>query len=622
MAGPLDFTGQNIENSYQRILQTDGTLVYTGTGSLFTLPSAFPYTGSALITGSLGITGSIILSSSNYIRFNNTGSGTNTNYSDLSVYRYPTYDTPALKLIRPDGIGFNLYRQGSTSGVWLGDENGNRNMTMYSNAFGAFTFVAPGSGGDFSFTGGDATTPAYASSIVFKTNDYTVNAATSSDHSVKIQGPNVTGSNLYNLVSFQVGSAFTEKAAIRYDGGAYFSSSVGIGVSTPSASLHISSSNNNLLRVESLTSANIIYVTSSGNVGISTTTPSHRLHVVGATRLGNLLLGSAGNNAIGNTNNDTSINITNGVGIGGGSLITPSAQLHVKGSGATSATTALRVENTNASASMVVLDNGFVGIGTGSAQYNLDVYGNYHQYQAQGLLARYDISSANANQNRGVWDFYTNAAATPDFFGRFGFKFEGGTADSFKQFQVHIADSTTPKFVINGSGNVGIRTITPSYNLDVSGSGNFTNGLTVTGSLRVSGSITSSLQGTASYATQALSASYVAGWPFTGFNYNVTGFSTPSTGQICIQQTDGIIYEIKINKTTSDNIDLSQFINNRYEGSYLFMTITSEPDPAKAFSILRLGVFTDNTTYVTFGADVIAGNVLPNAGAGKIDFRF
>ena len=47
----------------------------------------------------------------------------------------------------------------------------------------------------------------------------------------------------------------------------------------------------------------------------------------------------------------------------------------VKGSGATSATTALRVENTNASASMVVLDNGFVGINTGSAQYNLDVNG-------------------------------------------------------------------------------------------------------------------------------------------------------------------------------------------------------------------------------------------------------
>ena len=39
MAGPFDFTGQNIEDSYQRVLQTDGTLVYDGTGSLFTITS-------------------------------------------------------------------------------------------------------------------------------------------------------------------------------------------------------------------------------------------------------------------------------------------------------------------------------------------------------------------------------------------------------------------------------------------------------------------------------------------------------------------------------------------------------------------------------------------------------
>jgi hypothetical protein len=51
------------------------------------------------------------------------------------------------------------------------------------------------------------------------------------------------------------------------------------------------------------------------------------------------------------------------------------ARLTVKSSGTTSATTALLVQNANASASLVVLDNGFVGINTGSAQYNLDVNG-------------------------------------------------------------------------------------------------------------------------------------------------------------------------------------------------------------------------------------------------------
>ena len=38
MAGPFDFTGQNIEDSYQRVLQTpDGVNIYDGTGSLFTV---------------------------------------------------------------------------------------------------------------------------------------------------------------------------------------------------------------------------------------------------------------------------------------------------------------------------------------------------------------------------------------------------------------------------------------------------------------------------------------------------------------------------------------------------------------------------------------------------------
>jgi len=51
MAGPFDFTGQNIENTYQRVLQTDGTNIYDGTGSLFTLPAA----GVSQITAGNGI---------------------------------------------------------------------------------------------------------------------------------------------------------------------------------------------------------------------------------------------------------------------------------------------------------------------------------------------------------------------------------------------------------------------------------------------------------------------------------------------------------------------------------------------------------------------------------------
>lgn len=65
------------------------------------------------------------------------------------------------------------------------------------------------------------------------------------------------------------------------------------------------------------------------------------------------------------------------------------------------------------------------------------------------------------------------------------------------------------------NGNVTIQDagtyVDNGFRLDVSGSGRFTDGLTVTGSLNIANGITGSLLGTASYAVQALSASYWSG---------------------------------------------------------------------------------------------------------------
>jgi hypothetical protein len=84
MAGPFDLTGQNIENTYQRVLQTpDGVNIYDGTGSLFTVTAvaapAGPYqsiqfndngvtSGSGLFTfnkntNTVNLTGSLIATS-------------------------------------------------------------------------------------------------------------------------------------------------------------------------------------------------------------------------------------------------------------------------------------------------------------------------------------------------------------------------------------------------------------------------------------------------------------------------------------------------------------------------------------------------------------------------------
>jgi hypothetical protein len=67
MAGPFDFTGQDIETTYQRVLQTDGQSVYDGTGSLVSInldSSSFATTGSNIFIGNQIVTGSISVTNS------------------------------------------------------------------------------------------------------------------------------------------------------------------------------------------------------------------------------------------------------------------------------------------------------------------------------------------------------------------------------------------------------------------------------------------------------------------------------------------------------------------------------------------------------------------------------
>jgi len=84
-----DLTGQNIENTYQRVIQTDGTNFYDGTGSLVNFGGAvFPYTGSAIISGSLIVTGS-----------------TEIQYLTASGLNYPDTDGTEFMVLRTDGSG-------------------------------------------------------------------------------------------------------------------------------------------------------------------------------------------------------------------------------------------------------------------------------------------------------------------------------------------------------------------------------------------------------------------------------------------------------------------------------------------------------------------------------------
>jgi hypothetical protein len=94
----------------------------------------------------------------------------------------------------------------------------------------------------------------------------------------------------------------------------------------------------------------------------------NKLRVQGSVRILNLLLGG-GNNTISATGGGAVINVLPaGVGIAT-TAITPTAYLQVRGTGTTTATTALRVENSAGTATFTVADNGNANISATSLFY-------------------------------------------------------------------------------------------------------------------------------------------------------------------------------------------------------------------------------------------------------------
>jgi hypothetical protein len=229
-----------------------------------------------------------------------------------------------------------------------------------------------------------------------------------------------------------------------------------------------------------------------------------------------------------------------------------SSTLHVRGSGTTSATTALRVENTNASASFVVRDNGSVGIGTATPSVPLEVVGNMTisgsiTQRGIGILF-YDSNGNGGGRIHGSYNYLNGEVyITPSGSLFQNFVFSPNNGMSIGGFSIGGTTGSPPAYGLTVSGSIGIGTRVPTTQLDVSGSGRFTSNLTVTGSL-IAPSITGSLQGTASYATQALSASWAPSvasnpFPFTGSaiisgSLTVTG-SLLITGSV-ISNTDGL----------------------------------------------------------------------------------
>jgi hypothetical protein len=169
----------------------------------------------------------------------------------------------------------------------------------------------------------------------------------------------------------------------------------------------------------------------------------------------------------------------------------PTARLHVKGSGTTSATTALLVENSSAQAALTIKDDKTATFGgdiftangstlSGSFGSSGGDYIRIHglNYGGQAKFASYDYGTYRTAEIafgsgdihwRGLYKLSTNGYYLTDSVGSLGL-FE--------------------RFTVDYLGRVGISNPNPSYRLDVSGSGNFTNNLTVTGSATISSILT------------------------------------------------------------------------------------------------------------------------------------
>jgi hypothetical protein len=486
---------------------------------------------------------------------------------------------------------------------------------------------------------------------LFGTSSWATNALTASFINSASTNAFVQNGNSFGATAL-LGTNDNQSLAFETSGSTrmFISSSgfVGIGTITPTYALDVTSPTG-ATAARFYGSGGTATVAIGANGILASQASQYRIYSTGATPLA---LGSYG------TYGDLWA-INGNVGVGQGTTApTLSSRFTIKGSGATSATTALRVENTNASASLVVLDNGNVysnGLGYistntafGSSTFGGNIsssaientafgasalsvlrtgtrntvigynglslnttglrntaVGAYvlsnnsvgSDNTAVGMQAMWVNTSGSSNTAVGEYALYSNATGNNNTGVGMGSFFylntgsnntvigsnsgrtlaDGSTSLSSSNNSIFVGydakannNEETNQIVIgyaaNGigsnsvvlgndsitktalKGNVLIGTTTSSiHKLDVSGSGRFTSNLTVTGSV-IATSFTGSLQGTASYATQALSASWAPSvasnpFPFTGSaiisgSLGITG-SLSISGSV-IRNTDGL----------------------------------------------------------------------------------
>ena len=128
-----DLTGQNIENTYQRLVQTDGTNFYDGTGSLVILPSA---NTASLLTTASAVGNTITFTKGNASQFSitvDTGSGGTIDTSSLVTTSSFNAFTSSINQFT------SSYNTGSFSGSFIGTASWANNSITASYVLNAIS---------------------------------------------------------------------------------------------------------------------------------------------------------------------------------------------------------------------------------------------------------------------------------------------------------------------------------------------------------------------------------------------------------------------------------------------------------------------------------------------------
>jgi len=526
------FAGKGISSTYQRVVQTDGTYLADGTGSLInniTIP------GNLVVSGTLYAQNTVVVTQSFSSGSNILGDAADDFQTLYGTVRIPTGSLTVSGALQISSSQTS-YIVGSGN-VGIGTTAPDARLTVTSVSGDLATFYNGSikrttiqSTGDISYNTNYSLGLVWgAASLKFAGQPEGVQVIPYSANYVGFSIKGFSGQT-FDLQQWK-NSSGVAMSVVNNNG------SFGIGTTSPSASLHISgSSSQTLLRIDSPATSSIIYISGSGVIGfnqtsslnaqatfrgvqgsvntteINTTSNGYYgLRTDGPVKAVNYFFANAGGGSI---QTYTGVDImtfdsSRNVGISVSSSI--GARLHVRGSGTTSATTAFRVDNANASASLVVLDDRQTRItsdgaalyvaGAGVAPYSQNIAEFWYSGNGNSIIIaqRNGVAGLTTSPNANLHFDPSGSAAASVFLtgkqvrfnnlfnnGALALQNNGATGESRLDF---ITGSTTVMSV-SGSGNIGIGITNPTYKLDVSGSGRFTAGLSITGSAGTGSAVT------------------------------------------------------------------------------------------------------------------------------------